>query len=722
MPRHRSITALLALAIAAMPAVAQFGWDPNCSTTNGSVDTNINGNTNHLEWNNWDEGANQPPASPENTGSGEGFSDPPGATTPCRDFASVGSEVQIFGLGTNQIEIRFRGSVGTSHNCDDPCSPWGITADVVFNALACFIINNGAGPATTVNFEYEATSITWTRHDAGGEDPVSVAMSVLDINSGAAGLNPGDLNAGVAVPGGQPVIHLDDAGSFTIDPSAGPLTVRLGAVLNATIFSPGDGQRPGCAVGVRDSSNGYVGGRIALGINGAPPPPSTGYTFSFPTPPPPNYTPNALAIEFGLDLGSDSELADNATGGCFATNPLNNFFDPGDMYAMNGPVLFAPTNGIRDDFPVFAPAPFVPEPGDPNLAPVGAFTPIPDLPALGAGYLDTDASDALDFNLASIIDPLAPLASPIHRFSINTSAIHGANRLLISFDDDDPVHYAWCSTAPGSPSPVGFGPYGDATSKSELFTAELIYFPTTVPASPIVGHIGVQVPVASESDVHPSLAPDVDLLTEEFDDDIDALDAQWGAGLASNWYISVDSEAHSFDPFSGISLDPADIYLAAAPAPILAVHHTTHLGLQDGTDIDAFEFVWLPNPNVGAETLALIFSIDDDDPITPIDESGSLDPTMLYASFLDGTSFPLLAHPFFDDVDALTTWSRSLVNLPGPCPVDLAPPFGQLDFSDVIAFLVAFANGDPAADLVPDGSFDFSDVIAFLVAFGAGCP
>ncbi len=56
------------------------------------------------------------------------------------------------------------------------------------------------------------------------------------------------------------------------------------------------------------------------------------------------------------------------------------------------------------------------------------------------------------------------------------------------------------------------------------------------------------------------------------------------------------------------------------------------------------------------------------------------------------------------------------------CPADLAPPFGAFDFSDVLAFLTAFAAADPAADLaVPAGVFDFSDVLAFLTAFGAGC-
>ncbi|MEZ6241453.1 MAG: GC-type dockerin domain-anchored protein [Phycisphaerales bacterium] len=58
-----------------------------------------------------------------------------------------------------------------------------------------------------------------------------------------------------------------------------------------------------------------------------------------------------------------------------------------------------------------------------------------------------------------------------------------------------------------------------------------------------------------------------------------------------------------------------------------------------------------------------------------------------------------------------------------PCLPDLAVPFGQLDFSDVVAFLIAFSGMDPAADFAPpEGVFDFSDVLAFLLAFSAGCP
>ncbi len=56
------------------------------------------------------------------------------------------------------------------------------------------------------------------------------------------------------------------------------------------------------------------------------------------------------------------------------------------------------------------------------------------------------------------------------------------------------------------------------------------------------------------------------------------------------------------------------------------------------------------------------------------------------------------------------------------CAADLVED-GTLDFSDVLAFLTAFAAMDADADLAPPvGLFDFSDVLAFLTAFGAGCP
>lgn len=59
----------------------------------------------------------------------------------------------------------------------------------------------------------------------------------------------------------------------------------------------------------------------------------------------------------------------------------------------------------------------------------------------------------------------------------------------------------------------------------------------------------------------------------------------------------------------------------------------------------------------------------------------------------------------------------------GCSAADLAEPFGELDFSDILAFLSAFAGMQGAADLAePLGVYDFSDVIEFLSVFAAGCP
>lgn len=56
------------------------------------------------------------------------------------------------------------------------------------------------------------------------------------------------------------------------------------------------------------------------------------------------------------------------------------------------------------------------------------------------------------------------------------------------------------------------------------------------------------------------------------------------------------------------------------------------------------------------------------------------------------------------------------------CPADLAPPLGELDFFDVLAYLTLFAEQDPAADLAtPIGAFDFFDVLGYLSLFDAGC-
>lgn len=59
----------------------------------------------------------------------------------------------------------------------------------------------------------------------------------------------------------------------------------------------------------------------------------------------------------------------------------------------------------------------------------------------------------------------------------------------------------------------------------------------------------------------------------------------------------------------------------------------------------------------------------------------------------------------------------------GPCPADLAEPFGVLNFFDLVAYLGLFNAGDAAADLAePAGVLNFFDLVAYLGEFNAGCP
>jgi len=53
---------------------------------------------------------------------------------------------------------------------------------------------------------------------------------------------------------------------------------------------------------------------------------------------------------------------------------------------------------------------------------------------------------------------------------------------------------------------------------------------------------------------------------------------------------------------------------------------------------------------------------------------------------------------------------------------DLAEPFGSLNFFDISAFLSAFSDNDPSADITGDGTFNFFDISAYLSIFSAGCP
>lgn len=104
-----------------------------------------------------------------------------------------------------------------------------------------------------------------------------------------------------------------------------------------------------------------------------------------------------------------------------------------------------------------------------------------------------------------------------------------------------------------------------------------------------------------------------------------------------------------------------------------------------------------------------------------VSQSGAPSVQAVVAGNFDGDcDVDIAAGVFFGNE---VTWFENDSPAVACSPVDLASPFCQLDFSDVIAFLNAFGANEPAADLAaPMGQWDFSDVIAFLLAFGEGCP
>ncbi|MCC5822368.1 MAG: hypothetical protein LAT64_06505 [Phycisphaerales bacterium] len=66
---------------------------------------------------------------------------------------------------------------------------------------------------------------------------------------------------------------------------------------------------------------------------------------------------------------------------------------------------------------------------------------------------------------------------------------------------------------------------------------------------------------------------------------------------------------------------------------------------------------------------------------------------------------------------------RTVAFGPPPCPADLAPPFGVLNFFDIAAFIELYLAEDPRADLAePFGVFNFFDVAAYMDLYAQGCP
>ncbi|MFQ6048118.1 MAG: hypothetical protein ACE5K7_02005, partial [Phycisphaerae bacterium] len=372
----------------------------------------------------------------------------------------------------------------------------------------------------------------------------------------------------------------------------------------------------------------------------------------------------AGVFEFSLDIGSDHELSDPNMDG-------DEWFDPGDVYLW-WPPIWSPQNGFKDDASIFGQDP----PPDPFVA--GSQVPVGQGdPSWYLHYFDLDGHDQLDFEIQELHEP--PIPADVLPSLL---CLYEPMALYWSYDDDQAP--GWCGPVPPggdvpvtAPSPAGLI-YGTTALADEIIGAVVI------PGVPS-GLAGPPIGVANELMVNFGLWPNPDL-TENDDDDVDSLDAQVEQVEPTIrcpfWYFTVDHEATWFG-LGGVPLDPGDIYLAnpsMLPGPIMVVDNS-QLGLPDGTDVDAFEFVLLLHPQMpGGLFLAVLFSVDEDDPLTPnVDESGGLNPNEVYASFMDGMWWDYLV--LDDDVDALTVYPKDPVKAPNLIPnaPSIYPPEPPLD-------------------------------------------
>lgn len=641
---------------------------------------------------------------------------PPGGGPPLEVQSVIKSRAFIDGDNTNNITIEWMNLAYCDQFTDGHIA--NARQNLNFN-IDLAITNGPANAAVLVYYYWDAFGGASTSHECPAnplhpncippilEDPVQTT-NILSVGNHFLLGGRFDFASPNGVPGWN---QLTGQGGAIAARVGDVITVNLNSLVDANLLSP----EP-VLIQVGPESDAIFKGTLRLTVGYLPPPIP-------PLPPQPQ-------AEFSLDIGSDAEMSDILSLG-------NEYFDPGDMYLWGGPPIPAcGASGFRDDVAAFAgadPSPVAPDCGIPPLsaAPVcaGPFNP--------AGWFDLDGSDTLDISLFQL---LGGGPGPVRAFP--SSCIYTPEHLAISFDDDSGSNYATppgtCSVATNSLSPIGFDVYGTTARRDEVIyvqTDSVVPSLPTPSANPLFA-IGI----ADEMTIHAAMAPNPDL-QQEFDDDVDALDMIEDAALCDVWYFSPDHEATAFDPVTGVNLDGGDIYeVGPNGQPRLVVHHGLHLGLPDGVDVDAFEFTWLYNEPFQELQLALLFSVDDDDFATPLDESAGLDPATIYASFLDGQSFPYLTTSLGDDIDAISTWKGTLIFpttgaccVPGggcqvvtrfECVLQLQGTFRGLgtDCADVNQ------NGEPDAceclgcrgDLTFDQKLDGRDVQPFMNCFVGG--
>ncbi len=554
----------------------------------------------------------------------------------CMTSSSGTVQLQVDGIETPCVRVRWHAVADSRHSCA-VAAIYGAGASAELDAdLLLTPVGPPAGTPVTVHWSWQ--QITENKYDDpdGFPDSSHAELGVLTLD-------------GQVLFSGK--YDMADSHGKRTGTDSGQLSTTIGSAIslgkNFTLWSdmslaaealvpPDDAD---------DEAVSYTG-EIQLCLN-APPPPLVLDEW----------------IEFSIDMGSDTSLAD------VPPFEANEVFDTGDMYLLfDGTHIPLPgSDGLKDDSEMSLLAP------DP--APAAPGPPIPDScsGAPGPFNLDVDGSDTLDEATVEMLRSLLwdgdlPILLREPHVMAPTDCIRRAEWLLISYDDDFPtnVYDPVCEAAAASPSlPLGLT-YGSTADQDEVLGLHLTGSPAPYP-------------VASEVMSHVSMAPNPVIGDEPPDDDIDALDATSVA--CSTWLFSVDTE-------TTFGVPPGDIQ-AISGITYQPIVSSAHLGLPAGTDLRDFEFVvW-----GGANYLTLLFTVAPDDPSTPVDESGGLPTTTIHASYLDGDHFWSGWEPgfFASAIDALTA-------LPAPMPEAIP---GDLDGDRFVGLLAECAPEDRTTWAVP---------------------
>lgn len=500
------------------------------------------------------------------------------------------------------------------------------------------------GTPVTVYADYSSFGAGLTEHEGANEDPV-ISLNLLTADGTEVLQGTHSFANPPGLSGWNERIHEPVAVTVT---AGNPFDIEFRSNLSTWIDMPGKPYGFGATV---DQAVASFIGTVNLNLV-SPTYPTNGNTIG-----------NGQ-VEFSLDIGSDAELSDPQTDG-------DEVFDPGDAYLMGGiPMPVGGLNGIKDDGFAFGIDPF-PTPPDPTYLTSAPVMSGMMLSNVIHQYFDLDGHD----NLATDLSSIDFLTGQPSIAIFNDPCVFFPEFVFISFDDDSLPTYLdpAGAVAVNSTSPFSFNTYGQTANQDEIIELNFApIYPTALMAT---------LNLYDEGMIHTNMLPNPDFGEPE-DDDVDALDMNWGESQCPAWYFSPDHEATAIDPVVGGTLDPGGVYQVMGSGIIAkVVDPVAHLGLPLGVDVDAFEFVWLWDTLEMHNAFAMLFSTDDDDPLTVIDESGAKDPRHIYASFLNGTHFQFTNNPFDEDIDAIAVWETSLNGTPGPDPVGINDIQDNLHFN-----------------------------------------